>query len=408
MNSMDDVRSLMRRGGRIAFPPALGEPDLVADLPAMLGDATAEIVMPYRTRRASLTFGPKVTLRALFGGRNVDGLDYAPVPYGRLPELIKPGGPLQVDIALVRLTPPSATGLHNVGPSATMTTELIRSARYVVAEIDPDLPWTEGDTVIPGSLLTLKVDAKEPLELPADDSTTEVADVKLRVAGNAASLVPDGSYLEVGVGSTAQAVVEGFRAHRDLRLHIGMLSASLKALLESDAVDPAWITPVGEAIGPASLMRFIDRNPRLKFSSARDLHDPLQLVRYDRFISVNSVLAVDLLGRAACEGEFHRPIGGLGGLTDFLLGGRLSREGQNILVLPSVTRAGASRVVSRLPSEEVSIPNFLVDFVVTEWGIASLRGATRRECAERLVGVAHPDKRVGLEEAFANKKRRTA
>jgi acetyl-CoA hydrolase len=402
-DSTATLRRLIGSGNRIAFPPALGEPDLVSLLPEVLEGTKAEVMIPFRTRSTPLRFSPDVKQRVHFaGGRAVDGLTYAPVEYGSLPRLIGPGGPLEVDVGLVRVSPPDENGMHNVGPSASLTADLVRSARIVIAEIDPDLPRTAGGAKVPAGAVTVCVEALRPLELPEERGVGSESPRDRRMAEHVAALVPDGAHLEVGMGSKAQTILSGLAGHRDLRLHAGLLSPELVSVVESNAVDHDWPVPVGEAVGPAALMEYIDGNARLDFQATSKLHDPRALAMFDRFTTVNSVLAVDLFGRASCEGRPLQLVGGMGALASFLTAGRLSAGGSNILVLPSRSKSGRSRVLACLPSEEVSIPTFLIDFVVTEQGVADLRGATRRECAERITAIAHPDARAGLEEAFAN------
>ena len=402
IDGVQAARALLKRGGRITFPPALGEPDLVADLPELVGNAEAELLLPYRTRRAPLEgFGPSVKVRALFGSSRIDPLGYAPILYGRLPGLIARGGLLEVDVALVRVSPPDANGLHNVGPSASISGDLIRSARAVIAEIDPDLPRTRGDTLVPGSLLTVKVDARRPLELPSDEGPMSSSGTAEALGDNLASLVQDGAVLQIGIGSALHGCIHGLRRLRGLRVVSGLLSNSIQDLLESDAVDAAWAPVVGEAIGPASLMKFIDRNEKLRFESGRVIHNPLKLARFEKLVTINSAIQVDLLGRIACEGFSNRLVAGVGGLIDFLMGGHLAPGGCNVIALPSLSSSGQSRIVARLPSEQVSVPPYLIDYIVTEWGVADMRVATRKEAASRLTEIAHPNSRASLSAEFA-------
>jgi acyl-CoA hydrolase len=397
---LEAARHLLRRGGRIAFPPAMGEPDLAAELPRMLAGVQAEVLHGYRTRRAALDFDSGIRRRVVFGAGRASGLDYAPMAYGSLPKLIRPGGPLAIDVAIVRVAPADAAGIHNVGPSATMTADIALAARALIAEIDPDLPRTCGKTGVPADLVTIFIESRQPLELPATGRPNAAQEAHSRMAAHVAELVPDGAHVEFGMGSVAQAIATGLRDHRKLRIHAGLLGPALVSLLESDAVDCDWVVPVGEAIGPGSLMSYIHRNQRLDFQSTSRLHDFRDLGQHEEFYTINSVLAVDLLGRAGCEGELLRPAGGIGGLAEFLEGGRRSTKGRNLLVISSRRRNGRSRIVPLLPSEEVSIPTYLVDHVITEWGAADLRGATRREIAERLISIAHPEDRSKLADEF--------
>lgn len=397
---LDAVRRVLSTGGRIAFPPALGEPDLVAHLPSLLGTNPTELVVPYRLRAGALTdLGPNVSIRAWFAGGQVDGLDYAPGLFDRLPRALGAGGDLPLDIAIVRLSPPNEDGLHNVGPCASVVGELVRAARVVVAEIDPDLPWAEGDTTVAAAEITLSVDAEQPLRLPPEAEPSPAAEADRRLAANVAALIPDGAHVQAGVGRTTQTLVSSLGDHRDLKVHTGLISPAIRELIESPAVDPRWVPRFGQAMGPASLMSYIDHNTRISFHSTRYMHDLSVISTFDRFYTVNSTLAVDLLGRLSSEGSARRPRAGLGGLVDFLVAGRAG-NGANIIALRATTRSGSARIVDLLPSAEVSVPSYLVDYVVTEHGVADIRGATRGECAERIIALADPAHRDPLEESF--------
>ena len=387
---LDRARAIVGRGGRIAFPPDLGEPDLVADLPDLLDDATAELVLPHRVRSTELgDLGPRVTIRAIFGAASVGADDYVSLPIEDLPRMID-AGLLPIDVALVRLSPADKQGNHCVGPSATLTTELVRNARAVIAEIDPDLPLTSGDTRVPASRIAVALPARDPLETPALAQRGEAAEVADRLSRFVAELIPDRAYISVGIGGIAQAIVRRLAGHRGLRLHSGLISPELREFLESEACDPDWRPIMGEAIGPRSLMDYIDGNERLNFQGTRRIHNPQLLAGYDRFVTVNTVRSVDLRGQAACEGSPTNRSGGLGGLIAFLVGARLSPGGRTILALTSLASDGSSRIRAALAPGEVSVPSYLVDFVVTEHGIADLRGTTQRETAERLLAIAHP------------------
>lgn len=383
------VLGALAGGGRIAFPPALGEPELTAWLVERLPDRPdVEVLQPYRTRTDDLGVPPQVRLRAHFGGAAVDRSAYAPIRYGRLAKAIRPGGPLEVDVALVRVSPPDAAGRHSVGPSTTLTGPLVRSARLVVAEVHPELPRTCGPgSLVDGSDLDLVIDADRELSLPAERPAvaSEQAD---RIARYVATLVPDDVTVQVGLGRNAQALLGALRGRRRLRLLCGMLSDELVSLIESGDVDRNEPTVVGEAIGGPGLMAYIDGNEGLSFETSQTLHHPGVLARHPRFVTINSVVEVDLLGRANCEFVGDRVVGGLGGLTDFLEAGVLSDEGGNILVVPTDPRTGQVRIVDELDSADVSVARSHVDHVVTEFGIADLRGATTAETRERLLAVA--------------------
>lgn len=395
MNPVNEVVAAVRRrlaeGGRITFPPGLGEASIMPMLAEGLPDRDGvELLVPFRTSSAPLMPPPRVRTRAHFGGGTmcVDRPDYVPARYGRLLKAMRPGGPLAIDVAVLRVSPCDATGRHSVGPSATMTAPLARRAAFVVAEIDPELPRTDG----PGSTVATEhidifVDAVAPLELP-EPRPPVPATTASAVASIIDQLVPDDVTVQVGLGRNAQAVIGALANRTSLRLVAGLFSPELADLIQNGHVDANDGVSAGEAIGPVSLMEYIHENPRIVFRTSEDIHHPGWLARHERFVTINSVLSMDLLGRASTEYVGGRVVGGLGGLPDFLEGASLSPEGFNILVVPTDPRTGRVRLVDCLPTEDVSVLSHHVDYAVTEHGVADLRDVTGREARERLLAVA--------------------
>jgi acyl-CoA hydrolase len=193
------------------------------------------------------------------------------------------------------------------------------------------------------------------------------------------------------MGRNAQAVLDALRGRVGLQVHCGLLTSEMVDLIESGEIDRTAPVVVGEAIGGAGLMDYIDGNEGLSFETSATVHHPGVLADHRRFVSINSVLEVDLLGRANCEFVDDRVVGGLGGLTDFLEAGVLSPEGHNVLVLPSDSRTGGVRLVGQLNSADTSVARSHVDYVVTEFGIADLRSTTPAETRMRLLEIADPE-----------------
>lgn len=384
----------------MTFPPGLGEPGLVARLVQNLPNrADVEVLVPFRTSSIELRPPSCVSVRAHFGGGtgSMTRSDYIPARYGRLLKAMRPGGPLEIDIAVIRVSPADAQGRHCVGPSATMTAPLAERARFVVAEIDPDLPRTRGPgATVAAEHIDVCIDASEPLALP--ESRPDVpAGTALAMAAHLDDLVPDDVTVQVGLGRNAQALIGALAGRSRLRLIAGLFSQELVELLEGGHVAPEEPVSAGEAVGDANLMAYVHDNPLIAFRTSLQIHHPGWLAMHERFVTINSVLAMDMLGRGNTEYLGDRVVGGLGGLPDFLEGGTLSAEGFNVLVVPTDPKTGRVRFVDRLASQDVSVPSHQVDFVVTEHGVADLREVTGREARERLLCIADPESAARLE-----------
>jgi 4-hydroxybutyrate CoA-transferase len=302
----------------------------------------------------------------------------------------------EIDVALVRVGPPDADGWCSLGPSASFAADAVAAARLVIAEVADEVPRTHGDARVHVS----RIDRFVRAEGPAPAYTPPAHDpVSVEVARRVAGIIPPESTVQLGIGAITEALApllaETARA-ASLRV-LGMVSESMIPLV--DAVTEAGHGPVQavELLGGPALMAYADGNPAIEMRSSRVLHDPVWLSRTPRLVSINSAIAVDLSGQVVAETAGGSVLAGVGGSADFFEGAHLSPGGFRVIALRSTTRRGDSTIVAEHGRDDlISIPHHSVDAVVTEHGVAWLRGRTRRERRAALAEIAAPEHREKL------------
>lgn len=330
--------------------------------------------------------------------------DHLPVRLSEVPAVLRRNG---VDVAMVRVSPPDASGLVSLGPSMCYSPTAIDEADVVLGEIDPQLPRTNGPTTVPVERFSALVESDRPT--PAYRSI-EPDDVAQRIATHLLEYVPDSATFQLGVGQVPEAVADTLLSQRVGELRFVGLGVERLAdladagLLASPAGPLPPITSV-ELLGNERLMRFADQNPLLGVYPSTEGHDPAWLAtHFDRIVSINSAVEIDLFGQVNSEMVAGTQLSTVGGSMDFIEAARLSDGGLSIIAFPATTRDGSvSRIIPRLGSDVVTtIPRHCVSVVVTEHGSADLRGRTVRERASALIEIADPAHREGLERAIAD------
>lgn len=304
-----------------------------------------------------------------------------------------------VDTCVVHVAPPDAAGRCSLGAAVEFTPLLhARSARSF-ALINPNMPAIPGAQTLPFSAFTLVCEVDTPL--PTYDVGAPSASATV-IARHIATLVEDGSALQAGLGKVPEALYGLLHDRRGLRLQSGMLSDGALHLSRSGALDPGFPHASCVWVGSAALYRDLAAVERLAVLGCDVTHDIGRLALADRFVAVNSALSVDLFGQANLEHAGGRAVSGVGGAPDFAAAARLSRGGISIVALPASYGAPArSRIVPRMDDGIVSLPRQAIDVVITEHGIADLRGRTVFERADALLAIAAPEFQPGLEAAWS-------
>jgi len=319
--------------------------------------------------------------------------DYTPVCLSEIERLFE--DVLPIDVAFVQTSPPDAHGYLSLGIGADCTLTAARRAKVVVVEMNERMPRALGDTFLHVSQVTAIVPVSRPLLEFASEPPNPV---HTRVGENVASLVPDGATLQMGIGGIPNAVLALLAGHRDLGIHSEMCPDGVVPLIESGVINGARKTLhagkviAGFILGSQVLFDFVDNNPIFEFHPTSYVNDPFVIAQNDNMIAINSAIQVDLTGQVCADSIGTRPFSGFGGQLDFMRGAGRSKGGKPVIALPSTACAGTvSRIVPVLEAGAgVVTPRADVHYVVTEYGIAYLRGKTLRQRAEALIAIAHP------------------
>jgi acetyl-CoA hydrolase len=323
-------------------------------------------------------------------------LDILPCHYSQLPSILT-GGALAADVVLVQLSPPDAGGRHSFGLGVDYLPAVLARARVVIAEVNRQVPWTEGPTV-PAEALDVVVTSDRP---PVEYRRPEVGGVQRRIAVRVAELVEDEATLQLGLGAVPDAVLGALAGHRDLGVHSGQIGDGVAELMRAGVITnarktlDAGRTVAGLLMGSARLFGFAEDNPAIVLRETGYTHDLDVLAAQERFVAVNSAIEVDLSGQVNAEMAGADYVGAVGGAVDFLRGAGRSRGGLPVVALPS-TAGRRSRIVARLGGP-VSTARSDAGVVVTEFGVADLRGLPLGARRDRLIAIAHPDHRAALD-----------
>ncbi|MBI5481555.1 MAG: GNAT family N-acetyltransferase [Deltaproteobacteria bacterium] len=326
--------------------------------------------------------------------------DYTPIFLSDIPRLFS-SGQLPLDAALIQVTPPDARGLCSFGVSVDIVKSAAENARVVIAEINPLMPRTLGDSFIHVTDLDVLVPVQTPIieyTLPKPKETT------LRIGEFVAALVEDASTVEMGIGTIPQAALEYLKTKKDLGIHTEMLTDSIIDLVEAGAITGArkstdrGLIVASFCMGSRRLYDTIDNNPTFAFHPTEYVNDPLVISRQHKQVAINVALEVDLTGQVCADSLGTRFYSGIGGQVDFNRGAARSPGGKAIIALPSTAKDGTiSRIVTRLsPGAGVVTTRGDVHYVVTEYGVAYLHGKSVQERALALISIAHPDYRGQL------------
>jgi len=353
---------------------------------------------------AAPEFAGHLRHNALFIGPNVRGAvgsglaDYTPCYLSEIPAMIR-SGRLRVDVALIQTAAPDGESC-SLGVSVDIMKAAVESAEYVVAQVNRRMPATRGDSRVALSDIDAFVEADLPLPtLPVRATSATAASIGRHVA----QLVEDGSTLQAGIGSVPDAALAALAGKKDLGVHSEMISDGVLALVESGAITgrlktihPGLVVS-SFCLGSARLYEAVGRLRDFEFYPSDYINDPFVIQRNDRMVSINSALTVDLTGQVAADSVDGSFYSGVGGQVDFIRGAARAKGGKAIIAMPSTATNGVSRIVACLPEGTgVVTTRADVDFVVTEFGIASLKGRTIRERALALSAVAHPAYRQQL------------
>ena len=328
---------------------------------------------------------------------------YVPVFLSEIPQLFR-SGQMPIDVAMVTVSRPNEKGFCSLGCSVDISNAAIDTAKYVIAEVNPNMPYVHGNGIIHLSDIDHHVEVDRPLFSIEPKEPTEV---EHRIARNIASLVEDGATLQMGIGGIPNAALMQLEHHRDLGVHTEMCSDGIVSLVERGVIngsrkvtEPGKIVS-GFAFGSKVIYEFIDKNPIVNMMDVGYVNDTRTIRKNPKVTAINSAIEVDVFGQVCADSIGPKHFSGVGGQMDFIRGATLSEGGKAILALPSRTNKGIARIVPMLkPGASVVTTRAHVQYVVTEWGIADLYAKNLKERAQAMVNIAHPDDREEIKRAI--------
>jgi acyl-CoA hydrolase/N-acetylglutamate synthase-like GNAT family acetyltransferase len=346
--------------------------------------------------RANAFFISGNVRKAVWEGR----ADYTPIFLSEIPRLLR-SGRLPIDIALVQLSVPDEHGYCSFGISVDITKPACDAAEIIIAEINPNMPRTLGNSFIHINDIDFLVYSEEPI---IEFTVPALPEVVKGIAKNVADLIEDGSTIQVGYGGVPNALLEFLKNKKDLGVHTEVFSDGLIDLIEAGVINNTKKTLhpgkviASFAMGTKRLYDYLNNNPFFEFHPVDYTNDPFVIAQNDKMVAINSALEIDLTGQVCADSFGYQFYSGIGGQLDFVRGAARSKDGKPIIVLSS-TRKGdtISRIVPSL-SEGAGVVTTRGDvhYVVTEWGIAYLHGKNVRERALSLISIAHPKFRAEL------------
>ena len=334
---------------------------------------------------------------------NSDHGDYIPIFLSEIPRLFE--GPLPIDVAIVQVSPPDKHGYCTLGTSIDAALTAVRTAKLVIAQVNPQMPRTQGDGVVHYTKFKAMVwvDAALP-EVNYGEKTDAVAE---QIGRHVASLIDDGSTLQMGIGAIPDAVLRVLGNHKGLGVHTEMFSDGVIPLVEKGVITNEHkkirrgkiVTTF--AAGTRKLYDFVDDNPFVVFMDVTYVNDTAVIRQNPRVVAINSAIEIDLTGQICADSIGMYQFSGIGGQMDFMRGASLSEGGKPIIALPSITNKGVSRIAPMLkPGAGVVTTRGHVHYVVTEYGVVNLYGKNMEQRAKLLISIAHPSQKEMLEKAF--------
>jgi acyl-CoA hydrolase/RimJ/RimL family protein N-acetyltransferase len=401
--SAGDVVSVIRPGDHVFVGSGCATPRRLVEALERLGQPPDGVVLVhFLTDGIDVGEGSSTAYRhrVLYVGRDVSALlgtgqiDYLPVSLPDVPRLLR-NGRLRLDVALIQVAPPDPDGTCSLGISVDVTKDAALAARTVLAEVNPAMPRTRGDSRIPTDRIHRFVEVDTPVIEYVHPPAEDVAE---QIARYVARLVDDGSTLQIGLGRVPNRMLAHLTSRRDLSIHSDVVTEPVVDLISAGVISGPVVTSM--AMGTRRLYDLVDDNPRFSFCPVDDVCDPAVIAGKTRMVSVTQAFGIDLTGQVCTESLDGQLYGGVATGPAFHRGALASTGGLAVVCLASRTPGGEAAVKPTLgPGEAVSIPRADVHWVVTEYGTAYLFGRSLTERAVSLVEIAHPDDRGMLLEA---------
>jgi len=405
--AMDYIQSNMR----VYIHPGCAEPEALVEALMVRGPfvKNVEIVHLMTAGRADYV-APQMEghfrHNAMFMGGNVrkavnEGrADYTPIFLSQVEELFE-NGQMPIDVAMIQVSPPDSHGFCSFGVGVEATLTAARCAKFVIAQVNDQMPRTFGDCFLHVSEIDAAVEVSRPL---CELKPVEVTDIHHAIGRHISGLIENGSTLQLGIGGIPDAVLLELMNHRDLGVQSEMLSDGAIPLIEAGIINGACKSIhrgkiiLSFVLGSKKLFDFIDNNPIFEFHPCKYANNPWIISQNHKMVAINSALQVDITGQVCADSIGTSIYSGIGGQVDFIRGAAHSKGGKPIIAIPATAKNGTiSRIVPVLdPGAGVVTSRGDVHYVVTEFGVAYLHGKTIRQRAEALIEIAHPQFREEL------------
>lgn len=411
--SASDAVSKIKNGNRVFIQGSAATPlHLVKSLMQQAGVLKNIELVSITTLGKNLfdvpDFGKTFFLNSLFVSENVRAIvnsdpgEYVPVFLSEI-HLLFERNILPLDVALIHVSPPDVHGYCSLGTSVDITRSAVKNAKWIIAQVNEKMPRTHGDGVIHVDQIHAFVETDD--ELPEISYREKVNEDSLLIGKNCASIIEDGSCLQLGIGAIPDAVLQSLGNHQNLGIHTEMFSDGVISLVEKGVITnsmkknhPGELV-TGFVAGTRKLYDFVHDNPAVRFLDIAYVNDPHNIRHNTKTVAINSAIEIDLTGQVCADSIGMYQFSGVGGQMDFMRGAALSEGGKPIIAMNSISKNGDSKIVPFLkPGAGVVTTRAHVHYVVTEFGIAFLFGKNLKQRAEALIQIAHPIHRAKLEE----------
>lgn len=414
VNSAAEAVQIIQSGDRVFIHSAAATPQmLVKAMSARASEVKNVEIVSIHTEGdapyAADEYTDSFTINSFFVGGNMrkhvqrGRANYIPIFLQEIPALFR-NGQMPIDVALVTVSKPNAKGYCSLGCSVDVSNAAADTAKYIIAEVNPNMPFVHGNGVLHISQFHAYIEVDTPIyEVSIPEPTT----IESKIGQNVASLVEDGATLQMGIGGIPNAALSFLHNHKNLGVHSEMISDGVVDLAEKGIINGMEkVTEHGKivggfAFGSRKIYDFIDKNPIVNMMDVGYVNDTKVIRKNPKVTAINSAIEIDIFGQVCADSIGTKHYSGIGGQMDFIRGATLSKGGKAIIALPSRTNKGIPRIVSMLKKgAPVVTTRAHVQYIVTEYGIAHLYAKNLKERAKSMVNIAHPDDRAALEKAI--------
>jgi len=410
----DDAINLIKDGDFIIVPTGVGEPPALltalSEQRRRFHDVKVGQILAVRkygyidpetvdhVRHVAFFYGA-----ATRAGGQAGWVDFIPSYFSEMPSLIE-RNQIPADVVFSMASPMDQHGYFSLSLGTDYTMAALAKARVIALEVNPNVPFANGNCLVHISQVTALIESSDPI---MEVGLPKIGPVQQAIGKYVADMIDDGSTLQIGYGGIPDAVVMQLTSKHDLGIHTEMIGDGILTLFESGAITNRkknylpgkMVATFG--LGSKKLYTFMDRNPALEMHPVDYTNDPYLAGKNDKLMAINATLQIDLLGQCGSESLGPVPYSGTGGQADFVRAANRSRGGKAFIVLPATAKDDSiTRIVPTLtPGTHVSTSKNDINYVVTEFGVAQLRGKTGKQRAQEMISIAHPSFRAELTEA---------